>query len=218
VSEPRLIGEILRGHMARFAAPTSPRAPLDPARIGIPRQPIDPWLRRAVLARDGFRCCWCGASLARNKAIVFEVDHIVPWSAGGSDHPVNLRTLCQDCNQTRSNRVSEYDRRALPIVWRCYGCDEWGDVTHRAARITAYCSTCKEQVQAPHIADVMYGGPVPPVGVPALQPGDEDYAAIPLTVRAPGEQFLGNRKLAARRAEARAELDRIRPLSNEEPA
>jgi hypothetical protein len=212
MNEPVLLGDILRGYLARLASPGAARAPLDPDRLGIPRQPLAPLLRSAVLKRDGYRCCWCSASLARDRTVLFEVDHIVPWSAGGSDHPVNLRTLCQGCNQQRSNRVSEFDRRALPIVWRCHGCDEWGDVQYGAAMIRAYCLTCKETVQAPHVADLMIGGPVPASGVPALQDGDEDIAAIPLTVRHPGRRFRDDReKYDARRAAARAELDRIRP-------
>jgi hypothetical protein len=211
---PVPLGEMLRGYMARRAAPRSDRAPLDPTRLGIPRQPLDRQLRRSILERDGFRCVWCGASYARNRAIVFEVDHIVPWSAGGSDHPINLRTLCQPCNQERSNRVSEYDRRAMPIVWRCYGCDEWGDVEFGHALFTAFCCTCDRIVEAPHVADLMIGGPVPDVGVLPLQPGDQDISAIPLTIRPPDRRFSDDRERSDRRAAraaARAELDRIRP-------
>lgn len=210
--DPIPLGDILRGYLARLVAPTAERARLDTDRLSIPRQPLPLLLRRAVLSRDGYRCCWCLESLARNKAIVFEIDHIIPWSAGGSDHPVNLRTLCQGCNQVRSNRVSEFDRRALPVVWRCSGCDEWGDVDLFASTISAYCMTCKETVRAPHVEELMIGGAVPAVGVPALEDGDEDYSAIPLARRISDRRWKNDDE--ARRA-ARAELDAIRPKPEE---
>jgi hypothetical protein len=220
------LGDLLRGHAARLIVSAAERAPLDPTRLGIPRQPLDVTLRRTVLMRDGYRCCWCQTA---GRSVLFEVDHIVPWSAGGSDHPVNLRTLCKDCNQTRSNRVSELDRRAFPIVWRCYSCDQWGDVEEQDALITAFCSTCRcLQLNVPYVADLMFGGQVPAIGIPDLQSDDVDYAAIPCTVRPVERRFRDLRakddarrdataRLAARAA-ARAELDRIRPSETEEQA
>lgn len=233
MNEPQLWGDILRGHCAKLIAPYSPRAVADPTRLGIPRQRLDPLTRRSVLARDGYRCVWCGVSYLRNRGVLFEVDHIVPWIAGGSDHPVNLRTLCQECNQERSNRVSEFDVPALPIVWRCYLCDEWGDVEmFGPALITAFCSTCRRvQSDAPYVADLMIGGEVPAVGIPAPRDSDQDFTRIPVTIRPPERRFRDLREKddrrraaaarAAGRAEARAELDAIRPAatdSTEEPA
>lgn len=52
-------------------------------------------LRHRVLKRDGFRCQHCGVSASRAE---LHVDHITPHSAGGSDHPRNLQTLCGACN------------------------------------------------------------------------------------------------------------------------
>lgn len=226
MNEPVRFGDILRGHCAKLFAPSAPRAAIDPTRLGIPRQRLDPVIRRSVLARDGLRCVWCGESYFRNRAVLFEVDHIVPWIAGGSDHPVNLRTLCQECNQERSNRVSEFDVRALPIVWRCYSCDEWGDVERPGpALITAFCTTCRcIQESAPYVADLMIGGEVPAVGIPAPRDGDQDITAIPVMRRPPERRFRDMRERddrrrsaaarAAGRAKARAELDAIRPPSD----
>lgn len=223
MNEPVRFGDILRGHCAKLLAPYAPRAAVDPTRLGIPRQRLAPLTRRSVLARDGYMCVWCRVSHARNRGVLFEVDHIVPWIAGGSDHPVNLRTLCQECNQERSNRVSEFDGRALPIVWRCYLCDEWGDVEQVGpSLITAFCTTCRRvQPDAPYVADLMFGGAVPTVGIPALREGDQDFAGIPVMIRPPERRFRDlrekddrRRAVAARaagRAVARAELDAIRP-------
>ena len=75
------------------------------------------WLRIAVLKRDGFACRICQRQGGR-----LEVDHIIPWSAGGPDASWNLRTLCYDCNQGRSN-FHGWDSWALPIVLWCVECE-----------------------------------------------------------------------------------------------
>lgn len=229
MNEPVPLGNILQGYCAKLLAPHAPRAVIDPTRLGVPRQPLNRLIRQSVLARDGYQCVWCFASSDSRQRVLFEVDHIVPWIAGGSDHPVNLRTLCRDCNQERGSRVTDLDRRALPIVWRCYSCDHWGDVEQGGpSLITAYCSTCKQhRDNVPYIADLMMGGQVPKAGIPAFQEGDQDYycSDISVTTRAPERRFKDSRerddrlradlaRRAARsstRAEARAELDAIRP-------
>lgn len=66
------------------------------------RAPLTPWFRRAILTRDRFLCAWCG-SLYRSWGEPLQIDHVVPWSAGGSDASDNLRTLCRYCNGDRSN-------------------------------------------------------------------------------------------------------------------
>ena len=38
----------------------------------------------------------------------FEVDHVVPQSRGGTDHPENLQLLCGSCNRIKGNRPQEY--------------------------------------------------------------------------------------------------------------
>jgi hypothetical protein len=60
-------------------------------------------LRFLVMRRDNFRCCMCGAMQNVEKDIRLEVDHIVPWSAGGETIPENLQTLCNRCNSGKSN-------------------------------------------------------------------------------------------------------------------
>ena len=39
---------------------------------------------------------------------IFEVDHIIPQSRGGTDHLENLQLLCPSCNRIKGNRPQEY--------------------------------------------------------------------------------------------------------------
>ena len=52
-------------------------------------------LRFHVLRRDGFRCSYCGRT---PPDVTLHVDHIVPFSAGGSTTFDNLRASCVECN------------------------------------------------------------------------------------------------------------------------
>lgn len=56
---------------------------------------VPPRVRRFVLDRDKHTCVYCG-----NEAS--QVDHIVPWSEGGSDGPDNLQSLCVPCHAAKS--------------------------------------------------------------------------------------------------------------------
>lgn len=37
----------------------------------------------------------------------FEIDHVFPWSRGGSDDPSNLAYACRPCNTEKRNRTPE---------------------------------------------------------------------------------------------------------------
>lgn len=67
------------------------------------RQPVPLHVRREVLYRDKRRCQWCASTRQ------LQLDHIIPWSAGGPDEASNLRLLCADCNKLRSNYVADSD-------------------------------------------------------------------------------------------------------------
>lgn len=51
-------------------------------------------VREGVVYRDGAKCTMCGCT---DKPL--HVHHICPRHAGGSDNPLNLRTLCVDCHK-----------------------------------------------------------------------------------------------------------------------
>ncbi|MEM8719360.1 MAG: HNH endonuclease [Cyanobacteria bacterium P01_G01_bin.39] len=58
--------------------------------------------RVSVLHRDKYKCVFCGRS---SQQIELQIDHIIPFSRGGSNQIDNLQTLCVDCNQGKSDRI-----------------------------------------------------------------------------------------------------------------
>ncbi|MGH9283763.1 MAG: HNH endonuclease [Acidimicrobiales bacterium] len=54
--------------------------------------------RRAVFARDGHRCQYCGAA-AEN------IDHVVPRSKGGTHTWENVVAACRPCNIRKEDRL-----------------------------------------------------------------------------------------------------------------
>lgn len=116
------------------------------------------WKRDLVLRRDRVQCVWCG-SKGR-----LEIDHIIPWSAGGSDDFDNLRTLCHDCNQERSNYANEGDLEPprFPTAHECVYCNKelLGDPEVQAV----YCIHCNKR--APGLPIVEQPRPNPFKGLP----------------------------------------------------
>lgn len=64
------------------------------ARKAIPKR-----VRDAIYDRDGHACVTCGTSEK------LSIDHIQPWSRGGSDDPSNLQTMCMPCNLRKRDHV-----------------------------------------------------------------------------------------------------------------
>jgi len=58
--------------------------------------------RRALFARDGFRCVYCGDSSHR-----LTLDHVVPRSRGGDSVWENVVTACAPCNLRKGDRLLE---------------------------------------------------------------------------------------------------------------
>lgn len=57
---------------------------------------------RAIEARDGGRCAYCGRDAAESGAHL-HLDHLTPKAAGGADDPRNLVSACRRCNSARQN-------------------------------------------------------------------------------------------------------------------
>ena len=68
------------------------------------RDPLPAQLRFRILARDGFRCRYCGRP-GSAPGVVLHVDHVVPLAAGGTTSEGNLRTACEECNLGKSTRA-----------------------------------------------------------------------------------------------------------------
>lgn len=64
--------------------------------------------RRALFARDGWRCVYCGTSGGR-----LTLDHVVPRSRGGASVWENVVTACAPCNLSKGDRLPEEARMAL---------------------------------------------------------------------------------------------------------
>ncbi len=70
--------------------------------------------RRAVFARDGHRCQYCGA-VAEN------IDHVIPRSRGGLHAWDNVVASCRPCNARKRDHLLEdsgMKLRRLPVVPR----------------------------------------------------------------------------------------------------
>ena len=66
--------------------------------VKVPFQRRSTLSRRAVFARDGHRCQYCGAH-AEN------IDHVVPRSRGGEHVWENVVAACRPCNTKKEDRL-----------------------------------------------------------------------------------------------------------------
>jgi len=57
-------------------------------------------LRSQLLVEANYACQECGARMEDGATL--EIDHIVPFSKGGTDDYVNLQILCATCNRKKS--------------------------------------------------------------------------------------------------------------------
>jgi 5-methylcytosine-specific restriction endonuclease McrA len=76
--------------------------------VSVPRTVQRKISRRALFARDGWRCAYCGTSGGR-----LTLDHIVPRSRGGDSVWENVVTSCAPCNLKKGNRLLDEARMNL---------------------------------------------------------------------------------------------------------
>lgn len=58
--------------------------------------------RQNVLARDHFKCQYCGA---KGRGVTLTFDHVVPKSRGGRTEWENIVMACQQCNAAKADRT-----------------------------------------------------------------------------------------------------------------
>jgi hypothetical protein len=132
---------------ASFSPPVAVGERWPVVRTGRIQQTVPRVTRDLVYRRDERTCLLCGT---RHGPL--QLDHIVPWSAGGPDTSENLRVACQDCNQARSNYRNWSDWPMLPVTAlcdaciyrnaRCYGVVRYGRVDRYAPATRAFCGHC----------------------------------------------------------------------------
>jgi hypothetical protein len=64
---------------------------------------IRPSKRLAIYLRDGLACGYCHATIEQGARLT--LDHLVPYSKGGTNDATNLVTACGRCNSSRGNRT-----------------------------------------------------------------------------------------------------------------
>jgi CRISPR/Cas system Type II protein with McrA/HNH and RuvC-like nuclease domain len=65
-------------------------------------------LRKQIFIRDNYTCNYC-------KVVggILEIDHIIPYSKGGSNDINNLTTACRKCNRQKKDKsVEEF------LIWK----------------------------------------------------------------------------------------------------
>src|SRR5436853_7258479 len=80
--------------------------------IRVPRAVQRKISRRALFARDGWRCVYCGSAGGR-----LTLDHVVPRSRGGRSVWEDVVTLCPPCHPKQGDRSLEesgLELRTLP--------------------------------------------------------------------------------------------------------
>jgi len=73
--------------------------------VKVPHRGAVPLTRRAVFARDGGRCAYCGG-------VASSIDHVVPRSRGGRHAWDNVVAACHRCNRVKA------DRSPADLGWR----------------------------------------------------------------------------------------------------
>ena len=63
-----------------------------------------------LMARDNFRCQYCGSRPSRSE---LNLDHVVPRSLGGHSTWENVVTSCVDCNRRKGGRTPKQAQMAL---------------------------------------------------------------------------------------------------------
>jgi 5-methylcytosine-specific restriction endonuclease McrA len=107
--------EILHSESIEMPVPTVVRLR---SMVKVPRDRRAAVSRRAVFARDDYRCQYCGEHAD-------SIDHVVPRSRGGPHDWENLAAACRPCNTAKRDRTP--DEAGMRLLRPC-----------RAPRVTAW--------------------------------------------------------------------------------
>lgn len=88
--------------------------PVFPRRSKVARQPLPRYaftqLRDLVYRRDAGQCQYCGSDVGYAEC---NIDHVVPWDAGGRSEASNLVVACKDCNKAKGRALIPFDLRPI---------------------------------------------------------------------------------------------------------
>lgn len=75
-------------------------------------------LRHRLAEAQNWRCCYCGVPMVcePNADAQATIEHVVPRSLGGPDHPDNYVIACKRCNQARGNAIEDIHIEAV-MAW-----------------------------------------------------------------------------------------------------
>jgi 5-methylcytosine-specific restriction endonuclease McrA len=90
--------------------------------VRVPYRHAVPLSRRAIFARDGGHCVYCGTSAT-------SIDHVMPRSRGGDHSWENVVSACHRCNHVKADKTLKemgWKLRTLPrepvgAAWRILG-------------------------------------------------------------------------------------------------
>ena len=93
---------------------------------------IRPAKRLAIYLRDGLACCYCGQAV--EDGVKLTLDHLRPYTSGGTNKETNLVTCCSFCNSSRGSRS-----------WKAFAASVAGYVNHgvTAAEVVAHIETTR---------------------------------------------------------------------------
>jgi 5-methylcytosine-specific restriction endonuclease McrA len=77
--------------------------------VRIPYKAHVPFSKKAVLARDGHRCAYCGRKAGT-------IDHVVPKALGGQDLFTNTVAACARCNGKKGSKTLAQMGWTLPFT------------------------------------------------------------------------------------------------------
>jgi 5-methylcytosine-specific restriction endonuclease McrA len=80
----------------------------------VPGRSADAARRARVLARDGFRCVYCGVAFPEDE---LTLDHVEPRMRGGDRSDGNLVAACRPCNTRKGSLPAWKYLSSRPDEW-----------------------------------------------------------------------------------------------------